>query len=94
MRDAERQVQEVLGWLRANITPIKTPTTGSYGMKHVVEDLLGRYVSNGELVAAALMAGYPWKGPFGPNATFGMRKKDVDRVQAARQEQARSAAGR
>lgn len=54
----------------------------SYGMKHVVEQAIGRYVANSELIAAALMAGYP-SGPVeDPNTVFGMSQRDVNRVRA------------
>ncbi|WP_203756472.1 hypothetical protein [Actinoplanes cyaneus] len=79
----DESVREIAAWLRDNVTPIKTPTVGSYGMKHVVEDLIGRYVSNGELIAAALVAGYPHRHIDGPNATFGMSARDVDRLRKA-----------
>lgn len=51
-------------------------------MKHVVENATRQYVSNGELIAAALMAGYPMGKVDGPNTDFGMSKRDVDRVRA------------
>jgi hypothetical protein len=78
------RVVEVHQWLRENIRPIKTPGQGSYGMKHVVENALGQYVSNGELIAAALMAGYPMGKIHGPNTDFGMSKRDVDRARGNR----------
>ncbi|OLF04855.1 hypothetical protein [Actinophytocola xanthii] len=81
-RAADRVI-EVHQWLRENIRPIKTPGQGSYGMKHVVENALGQYVSNGELIAAALMAGYPMGKVHGPNTDFGMSKRDVDRARAS-----------
>ena len=65
-------------WLLANIAPIKTPTLDSYRMKHVVERAIGEYVTNGDLIAAALMAGYPMSRPHGPNepnAEFGTSKR-------------------
>lgn len=77
------QVVTVHQWLRKNIRPIKSPGQGSYGMKHVVENALGQYVSNGELIAAALMAGYPMGKIHGPNTDFGMSKRDVDRVRGS-----------
>ncbi|BCY11009.1 hypothetical protein [Actinoplanes sp. L3-i22] len=79
----EDSVREIADWLRDNVTPIKTPTVGSYGMKHVVENTIGRYVSNGELIAAALIAGYPHRHIDGPNADFGMSARDVDRLRKA-----------
>ncbi|MFG3044540.1 hypothetical protein ACGFZR_06375 [Streptomyces sp. NPDC048241] len=50
-------VMETAAWLRENITPIKTPTASSYGVKHVRERVTGRYITNGEFIAAALVAG-------------------------------------
>ena len=52
-------------------------------MKHVVEDTISRYVSNGELIAAALITGYPWLHIDGPNADFDMSARDVDRLRTA-----------
>ena len=75
---SEDRVLRVRDWLLANIVPIKTPTLDSYRMKHVVERAIGEYVTNGDLIAAALMAGYPMSRPHGPNAEFGMSKRDVD----------------
>jgi hypothetical protein len=77
---SEDRVLRVRDWLLANIAPIKTPTVGSYQMKHVVERTIGEYVTNGDLITAALMAGYPMSRPDGPNADFGMSKRDVDRA--------------
>ena len=79
---SEDRVLRVRDWLLANITPIKTPTLDSYRMKHVAERAIGEYVTNGDLIAAALMAGYPMSRPHGPNAEFGMSKRDVGRASA------------
>jgi hypothetical protein len=82
LRQAAANVIEVHQWLRENVRPIKTPKQGSYGMKHVVERAIGRYVANGELIAAALMTGYPMGPVEGPNTVFGMSQRDVNRVRA------------
>ena len=82
LRRQEDRVVRVRDWLLANVAPIKTPTVGSYGMKHIVEKAIGEYVTNGELIAAALMAGYPKGRLHGHNAEFGMSKRDVDRARA------------
>ena len=81
-------VRQVHDWLVVNIAPIKTPNTGSYELKHLAEDLLGEYVTNGELITAALMAGYPMRRDHGPNADFAMSSRDVTRLRK-QQEQAR-----
>jgi hypothetical protein len=82
LRGQEDLAIAVRDWLAANIAPIKTCTAGSYGMKHLVERAIGQYVPNGVLIAAALMAGYPWKGPHGPNVVLGMSKRHIDQALA------------
>jgi AraC-like DNA-binding protein len=59
------------------------PTADSHHMKHVVERALGEYVGNGELIAAALVAGYSFKHTEGPNVELGMSARDVRRVGSA-----------
>ncbi|NDJ91468.1 hypothetical protein [Mycolicibacter kumamotonensis] len=56
-------VAAIAAWLQAHIAPIKMPGPHaySYALKHVAEDYFGGYVSNGELIAAALVAGYPMR---------------------------------
>lgn len=80
----ERDVLEVAHWLQANITPIATPGVGSYGLKHLVERRIGRYVTNGEAIAAALIVGYPHRygRTTGPNVLFGMSQRDYNRLRA------------
>jgi hypothetical protein len=80
LRCREHHVIRVRDWLLGNIAPIKTPKVSSYGMKHMVEKAIGEYVANGELIAAALMAGYPTGRPHGPNAIFGMSQRDINRA--------------
>ena len=78
----EREVLEVAQWLQENITPIATPGVGSYGLKHLVERRIGRYVTNGEAIAAALIGGYPHRygRTTGPNVDFGMSQRDHNRI--------------
>ena len=81
LRRHEPLIIEVRDWLLENVQPTKRPTQGSYGLKHLVEEAIGEYVSNGELIAAALMAGYPMRYRSGPNATFAMSRRDLNRLQ-------------
>ncbi|WP_218023377.1 hypothetical protein [Nocardia altamirensis] len=81
----EPSVVALATWLRENVMPIKTPKVGSYGMKHLVENALGTYVSNGELIAAALIASYPHRYITGPNLLLGMSARDIKRIRATRQ---------
>jgi hypothetical protein len=78
--EREPTVLEIGAWLRENIRPIKTPSVGSYGMKHLVERAIGKYVTNGEFIAAALISGYSFKYRGGPNMQFGMSLRDVKRL--------------
>lgn len=77
----EQDVHEVAAWLRANIAPIKSPGISSYGLKHLVERQIDRYVSNGEAIAAALVVGYPHRYQRdSPNMAFGMSRRDYNRL--------------
>lgn len=67
------------------MTPISTSSrraTGSYTMKHTVEGLLGRigYISNGQLITAALLVGVEVKpvGGDNPNAVIGVPYTEED----------------
>jgi len=68
-------------WLRTNIAPTKTINRrhSSYGLKHMVEKHSPkRYLSNGAFIAAALIAGYPYRvTPESPNPAFGMSEKSI-----------------
>lgn len=59
---------------------------GSYGLKHIVERAIASYTTNGELIAAMLIAGFKHK-PDGwlqhgrrlsPNASFNIAEKSVE----------------
>jgi hypothetical protein len=89
----EELVRRVHDWLVINVAAIKTPNTGSYGLKHIAEDILGEYVANGELITAALMAGYPMRHDDGPNALFAMSKRDVNRLRTQQKDASRTAVG-
>jgi len=79
----EAAVHEIVGWLRDHdLTSIKTPSAGSYTLKHLVEEDIG-YVTNGEFIAAALMVGYSYRyRP--PNVLFGISSRDLRRVSGHR----------
>ncbi|MEU6397176.1 hypothetical protein ABZ867_09320 [Streptomyces cinnamoneus] len=79
LRNEEGLVMETALWLHDNITPIKTPTAGSYGVKHLIEQATGTYVTNGVLIAAALVVGYPYRYDQ-PNVRFGMSRRDLNRL--------------
>ena len=76
----ETKVLQTVAWLRENVTPIKKPTFNSYWLKHVMERVAGVYVTNGEFIAAALIAGYPHRYAQ-PNMLFGMSARDIKRLE-------------
>ncbi|MFJ3902306.1 hypothetical protein [Streptomyces sp. NPDC090025] len=76
------KVWETVAWLSQNIAPIKTPTVSSYGVKHVMERATGTYVTNGEFIAAALLADYTFTY-HQHNVLFGMSGRDLKRVTEA-----------
>lgn len=80
------RVARLARWLVTELRPTRNAGRhGSYGLKHVYEAATGEYVTNGELILAALAAGYPVKpdGPGHPNAGIGVRTRDVNRVRKA-----------
>lgn len=44
---------------------------------------ISKYVTNGEFIAGALIAGYTFKYTDGPNVEFGMSARDVKRIRSA-----------
>ena len=85
LRSSADHVEQVRLWLVKNIEPRKTinPYAGSYSLKHIAEKALDGYVTNGELIAAAIIAGFPHRsdGVSSPNMSFGMT---VGSIRAAR----------
>lgn len=74
------EVNLCLEWLE-RVRHNSTPNRGSYSLKHDVEHWAGQYVTNGAFIAAALFAGVPRKLD-SPNATFALRKADIDALAA------------
>ena len=59
--------------------------SSSYGLKHVVERVMGQYVANGEFICAALVLGYKMKKlKDNPNAYFNIRKLKDNEYHAIR----------
>lgn len=88
LRRRAQHVDEVRLWLLANVVPRATrnPDAYSYRLKHLAEEGLGGYVANGEVIAAAIIAGYAYKpdGNDSPNATFAMSSKSINSLLALR----------
>jgi hypothetical protein len=80
LRGNEDLVVKTALWLRDNLMPIKTPTAGSYGVKHLIEratDLA--YLPNGVLIASAFIVGYPFRYDQ-PNVRFGLSQRDLNKL--------------
>jgi hypothetical protein len=79
LRRNEDLVVKTALWLRDNVTPIKTPTAGSYGVKHLIERATGVYLPNGVFIASAFIVGYPFRYDQ-PNVRFGMSRRDLSKL--------------
>lgn len=78
-----QEVAEIASWLLDTISPIKTidQSRTSYRLKHIVERRLGKYITNGQFIAAAIICGYPYKMiPGSPNVHFGMSRKSFNKL--------------
>ena len=54
----------------------KTPTCSSYGLKHLIEDIVG-YLTNGEMIVAAALAQFRITHPGGPNVMLNIQRSWV-----------------
>ncbi len=81
LRGSAARVDEIRDWLVHHVDGRQTVNSnaGSYHLKHLAEEDLGSYVSNGELIAATIIAGYSYRreGSGSPNATFGMSARSI-----------------
>lgn len=84
LRGSAARIDEIREWLLQHVEPRQSINTNasSYHLKHLAEEDLGSYVSNGELIAAAIIAGYSYRrGADGsPNATFGMSARSISEL--------------
>lgn len=81
LRASAEHVDEIRIWLVQHISPRKTinRNVDSYGLKGLAERKLGAYLTNGEFIAAAIIAGYPYRriGGGSPNALFGISAQSL-----------------
>ena len=77
LRRSLDRVAATVEWLQKHIRSIKTINLNhtSYGLKHIAEKEIG-YIPNGVFVAAAIIAGYPYR-LHKPNAAFGMSERSI-----------------
>lgn len=97
LRQHGEHVLQLQDWLTEHMEPRKTlnPDVGSYTLKHIAEDYLGDYVSNGELIAASILSGFQHRRGIGflnPNVYFAIRtpSKKAARLAADEARQSRS----
>ncbi len=81
LKAAQAEIQACLTWLkRIKRTENINPRHSSNGLKHCVERMSGGYVSNGALIAAALMAGFHFERmDDGVNARFNVDEESVNK---------------
>jgi hypothetical protein len=92
LRSRADQIDAALAYLRAGAPLDSAPSAGMYshGMKHRAEEWAGLYISNGAMIAAALMLGWKVKRDAisGSNATVwppqGYRKRLPELAEAAK----------
>uniref|UniRef100_UPI0026198140 hypothetical protein n=1 Tax=uncultured Microbacterium sp. TaxID=191216 RepID=UPI0026198140 len=78
--DAIRWVHD---WLIESVTPLKglNRSRSSYGLKHLAEELRGEYLTNGAVIAGALLAGFisdvTEPGQLERNVRFNMSERDL-----------------
>ncbi|WP_304138753.1 hypothetical protein [Mesonia mobilis] len=67
----QSSIKDIVEFLNLNFIKSKkiNMSKSSYGLKHVVEKKLGRYVSNGDLIASMIICEYDYIVD-GPNAYF------------------------
>lgn len=84
LRASAAHVDQVRLWLLTNIESRKTlnEDADSYRLKHFAENALSHYVSNGQVIAAAMIGGYAShrSGWGSPNAIFGMSSRSLTRL--------------
>lgn len=71
--------ERVCEWLaRKEKIKSKNPHHTSYGLKHIAEQQIGTYVTNGVFIAAAIHCGFPYYLiPDSPNVQFGISEKSL-----------------
>lgn len=75
----EPLIKQLVEWLTENVAAIETLSQDSYSVKGLIERSGFGYITNGDLIAAAFIVGYPYKYD-APNVVFGMSKADLDRA--------------
>jgi hypothetical protein len=85
LRNKVEEVKWVVGWIENNLKPRKSLNRDytSYGLKHLVERHYTathddfKYVSNGQFIAAAMIAGYGYQRYDGANVLFTVSSRSI-----------------
>jgi len=68
------ELDDIIDFINTYFNMIKNINTkhSSYGLKHILERLMNKYISNGELITAMIICGYKYKRyrPNGLNCHF------------------------
>lgn len=76
------EIDHARAWLRTQQSRLTlNPRRSSYGLKHIAERAAGSYISNGALIAAALLEGWKVKriSEISPNARLNISEKGLRR---------------
>ena len=71
------EMDEVLDWIRVNFLPAKNVLHGhtSYGLKHILQDDTGIYLTNNEFKDAMMLCGYEPSNPNELNWHYRIKKR-------------------
>lgn len=73
---SDEDINRARKWLRQfERTATVRPWACSYHLKHLCERETGAYISNGALIAAALLEGLKMRHDHGPNCEFNLKKR-------------------
>ena len=83
----EKSIEAARKIIRENLekSPKVSKDKSSYGYKHVVEDVMGDYLANGELIVAMIGEGFSFKRD-DINCFFNVTKKSLKKLTDLRQE--------
>jgi hypothetical protein len=77
LESATKQIEAARSWIKSNCAERKTANKNlwSYSLKHIIEDAVNLYISNGSCIAAFILEGYKVTRPagWGPNCAFNVK---------------------
>ena len=79
----KKELAELIAFIDEHLAKRKTINTSvsSYGMKHIVERKIRKYVANGDFIAAMIHCGFEYKTYVGdPNCFFNVSAKNLTQL--------------